>query len=47
VEHPGPHDADPDGNVVVFTAARRPESADAAISAQILRWSTERGLLDR
>lgn len=38
---------DPDGNVVVFTAARPPGSEDAAFSQQMRRWSTEQGLPDR
>jgi catechol 2,3-dioxygenase-like lactoylglutathione lyase family enzyme len=38
---------DPDGNVVVFTAARPPGSEDAAFSQQVRRWSTAQGLLDR
>jgi uncharacterized glyoxalase superfamily protein PhnB len=38
---------DPDGNVVVFTAARPPESEDAAFSQQMVRWSTGQGLLKR
>ncbi len=38
---------DPDGNVVVFTAARPPGSEDAAFSQQMRRWSAEQGLTDR
>ena len=36
--------ADPDGNVVIFTAARPPGLADAAFSGQLRQWSRERGL---
>ena len=32
---------DPDGNVVIFTAARPPEHADAAFTEQMRRWSAE------
>ena len=32
---------DPDGNVVVFTAARPPELADAGFSEQMRRWNDE------
>ena len=32
---------DPDGNVVIFTAARPPEHADAAFTDQMRRWSAE------
>jgi uncharacterized glyoxalase superfamily protein PhnB len=32
---------DPDGNVVVFTAARPPELADAGFSARMRRWNAE------
>ncbi len=35
---------DPDGNVVVLTAARPPELMDAAFSAQMQRWNDEQGL---
>ena len=35
---------DPDGNVVVFTAARPPERQDAAFSEQMHRWNAEQGL---
>ena len=31
--------ADPDGNVVIFTAARPPQLADAAFSEQMRQWS--------
>ena len=36
--------ADPDGNVVIFTAARPPGLADAAFSGQLRRWSSQQGL---
>jgi catechol 2,3-dioxygenase-like lactoylglutathione lyase family enzyme len=36
--------ADPDGNIVIFTAARPPELADAAFSAQLQEWSSQQGL---
>ena len=36
--------ADPDGNTVIFTAARPPQLADAAFSAQMRQWSTNQGL---
>lgn len=32
--------ADPDGNVVIFTAARPPHLADAAFSEQMRQWSS-------
>jgi hypothetical protein len=35
---------DPDGNIVVFTAARPPELADAAFSEQMRQWSNQQGL---
>jgi uncharacterized glyoxalase superfamily protein PhnB len=35
--------ADPDGNVVVLTAARPPELADPAFSEQMKQWNSERG----
>lgn len=35
---------DPDGNVVVFTAARPPHRADPAFNAQLRRWNMEQGL---
>lgn len=38
---------DPDGHVVVFTAARPTGSADEAFSEQINKWSAEQGLTDR
>lgn len=34
---------DPDGTVVIFTAARPPELTDPAFSAQMRRWSGEQG----
>ena len=34
---------DPDGNVVIFTAARPPELTDQAFSEQMRRWSGEQG----
>lgn len=36
--------ADPDGNIVVFTAARPPELTDTAFSEQLLQWTRQRGL---
>jgi catechol 2,3-dioxygenase-like lactoylglutathione lyase family enzyme len=36
--------ADPDGNVVIFTAARPPGLADAAFSGQLRQWSSQQGL---
>jgi len=38
---------DPDGNVVIFTAARPPELTDPAFSGQMRRWSGERGVTGR
>jgi uncharacterized glyoxalase superfamily protein PhnB len=38
---------DPDGNVVVFTAARPPELTDHAFSGQMRRWSGEQGVTGR
>ena len=35
---------DPDGNIVIFTAARPPELADAAFSGQLHQWNNEQGL---
>lgn len=35
---------DPDGNVVIFTAARPPEEADSRLNEQMHRWSDEQGL---
>ena len=35
--------ADPDGNIVVFTAARPPELADTAFSEQLRQWSSQQG----
>jgi len=35
---------DPDGNIVIFTAARPPELADAAFSGQMHQWNNEQGL---
>ena len=35
---------DPDGTVVVFTAARPPDHADPAFSEQMRRWSAEQGI---
>lgn len=35
--------ADPDGNVVIFTAARPPQLADAAFSEQMSQWNTQAG----
>jgi len=35
---------DPDGNVVIFTAARPPDRQDAAFSEQMHRWNAEQGL---
>ena len=35
---------DPDGNVVVFTAARPPDQRDAAFSEQMHRWNAGQGL---
>jgi catechol 2,3-dioxygenase-like lactoylglutathione lyase family enzyme len=32
---------DPDGNVVIFTAARPPDQADAAFNEQMHRWTDE------
>lgn len=34
---------DPDGNVVIFSAGRPPEEADAGFSARIGQWSAEQG----
>jgi uncharacterized glyoxalase superfamily protein PhnB len=36
--------ADPDGNIVIFTAARPPELTDTAFSAQLQEWSSQQGL---
>lgn len=36
--------ADPDGNAVIFTAARPPRLADAAFSEQMRHLSTRQGL---
>ncbi len=36
--------ADPDGNVVIFTAARPPSGADEEFNNRIRRWSREQGL---
>lgn len=36
--------ADPDGNTVIFTAARPPQLADAAFTAQMHQWSTDQRL---
>ena len=33
--------ADPDGHVVIFTAARPPELTDPAFSARMRQWSGE------
>jgi hypothetical protein len=33
----------PDGNLVIFTAARPPELTDPAFSDQMRRWSSEQG----
>jgi hypothetical protein len=38
---------DPDGNVVIFTAARPPELTDHAFSGQMRRWSSEQGVTAR
>jgi uncharacterized glyoxalase superfamily protein PhnB len=38
---------DPDGNVVIFTAARPPELTDQAFSGQMRRWSSEQGVTGR
>ena len=35
---------DPDGNVVIFTAARPPELADPAFSEQMHQWGNQQGL---
>jgi catechol 2,3-dioxygenase-like lactoylglutathione lyase family enzyme len=35
---------DPDGNVVIFTAARPPDRQDAAFSEQMRRWNAEQRL---
>jgi catechol 2,3-dioxygenase-like lactoylglutathione lyase family enzyme len=35
---------DPDGNVVIFTAARPPDRRDPAFTAQMRRWNAEQGL---
>ena len=35
---------DPDGNVVVFTAARPPDRSDLAFNEQLRRWSLEQGV---
>lgn len=35
---------DPDGNVVIFTAARPPEFTDASFSKQMGTWNKEQGL---
>jgi uncharacterized glyoxalase superfamily protein PhnB len=35
---------DPDGNVVVFTAARPPDQSDPEFSEQMRRWSEEQGI---
>jgi uncharacterized glyoxalase superfamily protein PhnB len=35
---------DPDGNTVIFTAARPPRLEDAAFTAQMRQWSTDQGL---
>lgn len=35
---------DPDGNVVIFTAARPPDQADAAFNEQMRRWTDKRGV---
>ncbi|MGI8711932.1 MAG: hypothetical protein ACR2NR_01865 [Solirubrobacteraceae bacterium] len=35
---------DPDGNVVIFTAARPPDQADAAFNEQMHRWNDEQGI---
>ena len=35
---------DPDGTVVVFTAARPPDQQDAAFSEQMHRWNAEQGV---
>lgn len=35
---------DPDGNVVIFTAARPPDRQDAAFSEQMHRWNAQQGL---
>ena len=36
--------ADPDGNIVIFTAARPARLADTAFSAQLQEWSSQQGL---
>jgi hypothetical protein len=38
---------DPDGNVVIFTAARPAELTDPAFSGQMRRWSSEQGAAGR
>lgn len=38
---------DPDGNVVIFTAARPPDQADAAFNEQMHHWSEEQGITSR
>ena len=35
---------DPDGNVVVFTAARPPDRSDPAFNEQMRRWNLEQGV---
>ena len=35
---------DPDGNVVIFTAARPPDQRDPVFTEQMQRWSAEQGL---
>jgi uncharacterized glyoxalase superfamily protein PhnB len=35
---------DPDGNVVLFTAARPPDQADPAFSEQMRRWNADQGI---
>jgi uncharacterized glyoxalase superfamily protein PhnB len=39
--------SDPDGNLVVFTAARPPELSDPAFSGQMRRWGGEQGVAGR
>ena len=38
---------DPDGNLVIFTAARPPELTDPAFSERMRRWSSEQGVAGR
>lgn len=35
---------DPDGNVVVFTAARPPDRSDPSFNEQLQRWNLEQGV---